>query len=153
MLYTSSKVYKFPNFAKTCCKTSAWSVGIPFNERRYWWADTRSMMLWVSYLSLRSLLYSILKVSSFCRKKVVSCKKISELFTGNYSSRIQKNSPTRLAKAGALIVGGMFVIATMICWGERCTKVSIESGLLSIVPWSAMVAYSATWKAMAMAMA
>jgi hypothetical protein len=56
MLYTSSKMYEFPNSAKTCCKTCAWSVGIPSNERRYWWASSRFMMLWVSSLNLKNFL-------------------------------------------------------------------------------------------------
>jgi hypothetical protein len=65
-------------------------------------------MLWVSSLSLRSLLYSIWRVSSFCRKKVVSFRIFSEFLTRNSSSRIRKNSPTRSTKAGASMVGGMF---------------------------------------------
>jgi hypothetical protein len=36
-------------------------------------------------------------------------------FNKNSSSRIQKNSPSRSVKAGALMVGGMFVITTMSC--------------------------------------
>jgi hypothetical protein len=32
MLYTFSKVYKFPNFAKTRCKTCAWNVKVPSNK-------------------------------------------------------------------------------------------------------------------------
>jgi len=44
---------------------------------------------------------------------VANCKKNLELLTGNSSSRIQKNSPTRSTKAGAAMVGGMFAVAIM----------------------------------------
>ncbi len=149
MLYTSSKVYESPNSTKTRCKIYAWSARVPSNERRYRWVTSRSMMLWVSSLSLRSLMYSILRVSSFCRKKVASCKKISKLLMGNSSSRTRKNSPTGSTKADTLMLGGMFTITPMNYWGERFTKVRTGFGLLGIVPWCAMAA----WKAMAMVMA
>jgi hypothetical protein len=44
----------------------------------------------------------------------VSCKKNSELLIGNSSSRIRENSPIGLAKVGASMVGGMFIVATII---------------------------------------
>ncbi len=44
---------------------------------------------------------------------MASCKFFLELLTGNFSSRTQKNSPTGLAKAGASMVGRMFVVAAM----------------------------------------
>jgi len=43
----------------------------------------------------------------------VSYRIFSELLTRNSSSRIQKNSPSGSAKAGASVVGGMFAVATM----------------------------------------
>jgi hypothetical protein len=46
-------------------------------------------------------------------KKGGKLKKISELLTGNSSSRTQKYSPTGLAKVGASMVGGMFAVASM----------------------------------------
>ncbi len=153
MLYTSSKMYEFQNSAKTHYKTYVCNVGVPSNKRRYRWATSRSVMLWVSSLSLRSLLQSILKVSSFCREKVVSCRIFSELLTGNSSSRIWKNSPTGSTKASALVVRGMFAVATMSCYGERFIEVGIGSGLFGIVPWCAIVACNAPWKAVVMAMA
>jgi len=51
------------------------------------------------------------------------------------------------------MVGRMFAVGTMSCSGERFTEVGIESGLLGIVPWCAMAAYSAAWEAVAMAVA
>jgi hypothetical protein len=48
------------------------------------------------------------------------------------------------------MVGGVFVIATMSCWGERFTKVGTGSGLLGIVPWCAMATCIAFWEAVAM---
>jgi len=42
-------------------------------------------------------------------------QKFSELLTGNSSSRIRENSPTGLAKASTLVVGGMFAIIAMSC--------------------------------------
>jgi hypothetical protein len=41
------------------------------------------------------------------------------------------------------MVGGMFVVATMNCWGEMFIKVGTRSGLLGIVPWCTLVACSA----------
>jgi len=115
MLHTSSKTYKFLNSTKTHCKTYAWKVKIPSNKRRYQWATSKFVMLWISSLSLKSLLYNILRLSSFCWDKVVSCNFFSKLLTKNSSSRTQKNSPIRSAKVGALMVGGMFAVATMSC--------------------------------------
>jgi hypothetical protein len=43
----------------------------------------------------------------------VNCKKISELLTENSNSKTQKNSPIGAVKVGALMVGGMFVVAIM----------------------------------------
>ncbi len=51
------------------------------------------------------------------------------------------------------MVGRMFAIITMSCWGERFTEVGTESRLLDVIPWCEMVAYSATWEAIAMAVA
>ncbi len=150
MLYTSNKVYESPNYAKTCYKTCAWSVGVPSNEWRYRWAASRSVMLWVSFLSLGSLMYNILRVSSFCQEKVASYRIFSKLLTGNSSSRIRKNSPTGSTKACASMVGEIFVVAAMSCWGERFTKIGTELGLLGIIPWCAMAACNAAWKAMVM---
>jgi len=79
MLYTSNKVYEFPYSTKTRYKTCGWSVGVPSNEWRYQWAASRSMMIWVSSSSLRRVMYSILRVSSFCREKVESYRIFSEL--------------------------------------------------------------------------
>jgi len=55
-----------------------------------------------------------LRVSFFYRKKVVSYRIFLELLNGNSNSRTQKNSPIGSAKASALMVGGMFVVATMV---------------------------------------
>jgi len=44
---------------------------------------------------------------------VASCRIFSKLLTGNSSSRIRKNSPTGLTKAGASVVRGMFAVAAM----------------------------------------
>jgi hypothetical protein len=38
-----------------------------------------------------------------------------KLLTRNSRSKIQKNSPTGLAKASALMVGGMFMVVAMSC--------------------------------------
>jgi len=46
---------------------------------------------------------------------VASYRIFSELFTKNFSSRTQKNSPIALAKAGASMVGGMFAVVIMSC--------------------------------------
>ncbi len=153
MLYTFSKVYEFPNSAKTHCKTCAWNVGVLSNERRYQWVVSKSVMLWVSSLSLRNLLQSILRVSSFCRERVASNKFISEFLIKNSSSITRKNSLTGSAKFGASMVGRMFAIATMSYWGERFIKVGTGSGLFNTIPWCAMVACSATWKVVAMVVA
>ncbi len=75
----SVRVSKFCK--KTRCKTCTWNVEVPFDERRYRWDASRSMMLRVSTFSLRSLLSNILRVSSFCNKKVVNCRTFSELLT------------------------------------------------------------------------
>jgi len=56
-----------------------------------------------------------LRASSFFSEKVANYKKISELLTGNSSSKAQKNSPTGLAKVGASMVGKMFAVAPMSC--------------------------------------
>jgi hypothetical protein len=45
----------------------------------------------------------------------VNYKKISKLLIGNSSLKTRKNSPTGLAKAGALMVGGMFTVTIMSC--------------------------------------
>jgi hypothetical protein len=66
-------------------------------------------------LSLKSLLYNILRLSSFCREKVVNCRIFSKLFTGDSNSITQKNSPTGSTKVGALMVRRMFVVAAMNC--------------------------------------
>jgi hypothetical protein len=50
------------------------------------------------------------------------------------------------------MVGGMFTVIAMNCWGEMYTEIGTKSKLLGTVPWCAMAAYIATWKAMAMAM-
>jgi len=84
---------------------------------------------------------------------VANYKTFSELLTKNYSSKTQKNSPTRSAKADASVVGGMFTVIAMSCWRERFTEVGTESRLLGTVPWCAIAAYNVAWKAMAMAMA
>ncbi len=65
---------------------------------------------------------------------MVNCQKYLDFITENSSSRTQKNSPTRLVKVNALMVGGMFTVATMSCWGERFIEVRIRSRLLAIVP-------------------
>jgi len=44
----------------------------------------------------------------------VSCSIFSELLTGNSNSRIRKSPPTKLAKVGALMVGGLFTIVIMV---------------------------------------
>ncbi len=46
---------------------------------------------------------------------MVNYKFFSELLIGNFSSRIRKNSLTGLAKAGASMVGEMFVVVIMSC--------------------------------------
>jgi len=51
------------------------------------------------------------------------------------------------------MVGEMFEMGGMSCWREMFTEVGIEFRLLDIVPWCAIAACNATWKAMAMAMA
>jgi hypothetical protein len=51
------------------------------------------------------------------------------------------------------VVGGMFVVATMSCWGERFTEVGTRSGLLGTVPWCAIAAYNVAWEVVAMAVA
>jgi hypothetical protein len=51
------------------------------------------------------------------------------------------------------MVGRMFTVTTMSCWGERFTEIGTGSGLLGIVPWCAIVTYSATWEVAMMAMA
>jgi hypothetical protein len=43
----------------------------------------------------------------------VSSRIFSKLLIENFSSRTQNNSPTGSAKGGALMVGGMFAVATM----------------------------------------
>jgi hypothetical protein len=58
-------------------------------------------------------MYNILRVSSFYREKVVRSKKNSDLLIRNFNSRTQKNSPNRLAKVVALMVGGMFMVVAM----------------------------------------
>jgi len=112
------------------------------------WAWSTSLLL-----ALRSLLYSILRVSSLCQEKVASCRIFSKLLTRYYNSRTRKNSPTWLAKASASMVGGLFAIATMNCWGKKFTKVGIRSGLFCTVPWCAMAACNASWEVVTMAMA
>jgi hypothetical protein len=153
MLYTSSKVYESPNYAKTHCKTYAWNVKVPSNEQRYWWATCRSMMLWISSLSLKNLLYNILKVSSFYRKKVANYIIFSELLTKNSSSRTQKKSPIGSVKVAASMVGGMFAVVAISYWGERLTEVGTGFGLLGTIPWCVMASYSAAWEAVAMVVA
>ncbi len=76
-----------------------------------------------------------------------------ELFTRNFNSRTWKNSHTGSTKVGVLMVGRMFTVTTMSCWGERFTEIGTGSGLLGIVPWCAIVTYSATWEVAMMAMA
>jgi hypothetical protein len=144
MLYTSKKVYESPNSTKTHYKTCTWNVRIPSNERRYRWATSRSMMLLVSSFSLRSLMWNILKVSSFYRKKVASLIFFSKLLIGNSNSRTRRNSPTRSAKDSASMVGGMFMVGIMSCWGERFSEVVTESRLLGTIPWRAMATCSVT---------
>jgi hypothetical protein len=51
------------------------------------------------------------------------------------------------------MVGGMFAVAIMSCWGKRFIEVSTRFGLLGIVPWCAMAAYSAVWDVVAMVVA
>ncbi len=153
MLYTSSKVYEFLNSVKTRWKTCTWNVEVLSNKWRYRWVVFRSVMLWVSFLSLRSLLQSILKVSSFCQERVASCRIFSELLIRNSSSKTRKNSSIGSTKVGASMVGGMFAIATMSCWGERFTEISTEFGLLGTVQWCAMAACSVTWKVVVMVVA
>jgi hypothetical protein len=51
------------------------------------------------------------------------------------------------------MVGGMFAVGAMSCWGERFTKIGTEFGLLGIVSWCEMAACSVAWKVVAMAMA
>ncbi len=58
----------------------------------------------------------------------------SQLLTRNSSSRTQKNSPTRLVKASASLVGGMFEVTSMNCRREKFTKLGIGSGLLGTFP-------------------
>jgi hypothetical protein len=58
----------------------------------------------------------------------------SELLIENSSSRTQKNSPIRSAKASASIVGRMFAVAIMNCYEERFIEVGTKSGLLGTVP-------------------
>ncbi len=71
-----------------------------------------------------------LEVSSFCQEKMANCKFFSKLLIENFSSRIWKNSPTKSAKASASMVGGLFTVATVSCWGKRSTKIGTKSGLL-----------------------
>ncbi len=153
MLYTSNKVNEFPNFTKTPCKTCTWNVGIFFNERKYRWGASRFVMFWVSFLSLKNLMYNILKVSSFYREKVASCIIFSKLSTRSFSSRIRKNSPIGSAKVGASMVGGLFTITIMSCWRERFSEIGTRAGLLGRIPWCAMAVCSTAWKAVAMALA
>jgi hypothetical protein len=40
------------------------------------------------------------------------------------------------------MVGGMFAVIVMNCWGKRFTKVGTRSGLLGIIPWCVMAACS-----------
>jgi hypothetical protein len=109
------------------------------------------MMFWISSLSLKSFLYSILRVSSFCQKKVVSYIIFSTLLNENSSSKTQKNSPTGLIKVRASMVGKMFVVVTMSCWRKMFTKIHTGSGLLGTFPWCAMAACSVAWEAMVVA--
>jgi len=106
-------VYESPNSAKTHYKTYAWNVKVPSNEQRYRWATSRFMMLCISSLSLKNLLYIILRVSSFYREKVANYIFFSELLTRNSSSRIQKNSPIGSVKVVASMVGGMFTVVAI----------------------------------------
>jgi hypothetical protein len=41
------------------------------------------------------------------------------------------------------MVGRMFAVVVMSCWGERFIEVGIGSGLLGTVPWCAIIACSA----------
>jgi hypothetical protein len=111
------KVYEFPNSTKTLCKTCTWNVGVRSNEQRYRSVASRSVMFWVSSLNLRSFLYSILSAKR--RWWVVQFFQNSS--PKNSSSNTRKNSLIGFAKASASMVGGMFVVATMSCWGKRFT--------------------------------
>ncbi len=71
---------------------------------------------------------------------MASCKKNSELLTENSTSRTQMNSPIGSAKASALMVGKMFMVATMSHWRKMFIKIGTGSRLLGTVPWCAMVA-------------
>jgi len=51
----------------------------------------------------------MLKVSSFSQKKVANYKFFLEFLIENSNLKTQKNSPTRLIKASASMVGGMFI--------------------------------------------
>ncbi len=80
-------------------------------------------------------------------------QKISKFLIGNSNSRIRKNSPIGSAKVGASMVGGMFAIIAMSCWGEMFTKVNTRFRLLGTVPWCTMAACSTACEVIAMAMA
>jgi hypothetical protein len=51
------------------------------------------------------------------------------------------------------MVGGMFAVTTMSCWGKMFIEVGTEFGLLGKVPWCAMVVCSVACEVVVMALA
>ncbi len=153
MLYTSNKVYEFPNFAKKPLQNLRMECQSTFQRMKILMAsfqvcDAMSILFKFEKPPIEHLEGFIL-----LPKETVNCKFFLKLLTGNFNSRTWNNSPTKSVKVGASMVGGMFTIATMNCWGEKFIEVGTRSGLLGIIPWCVMAACSAIWKVLAMVVA
>ncbi len=115
MLYTSSKVYESPNFAKTCYKTYAWSVGVPSNERKYWWETSRNCFEWCDalgiFLEFEKPLIEHLEGFILLPREGGELQNFFRTFDWKFQLKNSKEFPIGLAKASASVVGGMFVVA------------------------------------------
>ncbi len=146
----SVRVFKFyknslQNLRMECRSTFQW-MKIPMGSFQF--CDALSILFELEKPPIEHLEGFIL-----LQKKGSELQKNLELLTGNSSSTTWKNSPTRSTKAVALMVGGMFAIAIMSCWGERFIEAGTKSGLLGIIPWCAIATCSVAWKATTMAVA